>query len=430
MAGIKIETTPIDKLVPYVNNARTHSPEQVDQIAASIKEFGFNNPVLIDKKNGIIAGHGRVMAARKLELKEVPTVRLEHLTESQKKAFILADNKIAMNAGWDDELLALELKDLDDVMFDLNLTGFDGKELDELIQPEPVAGLTDEDAVGEVPETPVTVLGDLWILGRHRVVCGDATKIEDWKKLKIEDGIVTFSSPPYNLGDSIKLRGNSSLNEKKSAYSTYQDNASENDYVELIENALSCGIAHCDVVAFNLQPLSKSKRPLMRLMADHASNLIDIITWDKGNAAPQMAAGVMSSRYEWIFLFSSKNNASRSVPYASWKGKWSNVYQAPPQRNNEFAKIHGATFPVHLPEFMIGDIMNRCRGVVDCFCGTGATIIAAEKLGKIGYGIEIDPKYCDVIVERWQNFTGKEAVNEAGQKYNDLKNESKTAQIA
>ena len=132
MAGIKIETTPIDKLVPYVNNARTHSPEQVDQIAASIKEFGFNNPVLIDKKNGIIAGHGRVQAARKLELKEVPTVRLEHLTETQKKAFIIADNKIAMNAGWDDELLALELKDLDDVMFDLNLTGFDGKEIGEM----------------------------------------------------------------------------------------------------------------------------------------------------------------------------------------------------------------------------------------------------------------------------------------------------------
>ena len=132
MAGMKIETTPIDKLVPYVNNARTHSPEQVDQIAASIKEFGFNNPVLIDKKNGIIAGHGRVMAARKLELKEVPTVRLEHLTETQKKAFILADNKIAMNAGWDEELLALELKDLDDVMFDLNLTGFDGKEIGEM----------------------------------------------------------------------------------------------------------------------------------------------------------------------------------------------------------------------------------------------------------------------------------------------------------
>ena len=129
---MKIETTPIDKLVPYVNNARTHSPEQVDQIAASIKEFGFNNPVLIDKKNGIIAGHGRVMAARKLELKEVPTVRLEHLSETQKKAFIIADNKIAMNAEWDEELLALELKDLDDVMFDLNLTGFDAAQINEM----------------------------------------------------------------------------------------------------------------------------------------------------------------------------------------------------------------------------------------------------------------------------------------------------------
>jgi DNA modification methylase len=257
------------------------------------------------------------------------------------------------------------------------------------------------------------------VLGRHRVVCGDATSLDDWNKLEIEDGIITFSSPPYNLGDSIKLSGNSSLKGKKSAYSTYEDNASETGYVELIEGALSCAIAHCDVVSFNLQPLAKSKRPLMKLMSDHSSHLIDIITWDKGHAAPQMAAGVMSSRYEWIFLFSSKDDASRSIPYASWQGKWSNVYQAPPQRNNEFAKIHGATFPVHLPEFIIGDIMNRSRGVVDCFCGTGTTIIAAEKLGKIGYGIEIDPKYVDVIVKRWQDFTGQKAVHaETGETFN------------
>jgi hypothetical protein len=187
-----------------------------------------------------------------------------------------------------------------------------------------------------------------------------------------------------------------------SAYSTYEDNASAGEYIDLIEGALSCGMSHCDVVAFNLQPLAKSKRPLMKFMADHSSHMIDIITWDKGHAAPQMAAGVMSSRYEWIFLFSSKENASRSIPYASWQGKWSNVYSAPPQRNNEFAKI-----------------MNRSRGVVDCFCGTGTTIIAAEKLGKIGYGIEIDPKYVDVIVKRWQDFTGKEAVHaETGETFN------------
>jgi DNA modification methylase len=249
--------------------------------------------------------------------------------------------------------------------------------------------------------------------------------MDDWDKLEIEDGIITFSSPPYNLGDSIKLSGNSSLKNASSAYSTYSDNASDGDYINLIEGALSCGMAHCDVVAFNLQPLAKSKRPLMKFMADHSSHMIDIITWDKGHAAPQMAAGVMSSRYEWIFLFSPKENASRSIPYASWQGKWSNVYSAPPQRNNEFAKIHGATFPVHLPEFVVGDIVNRSRGVVDCFCGTGTTIIAAEKLGKIGYGIELDPKYVDVIIKRWQDFTGQEAVHaESGKTFKEMSDDA------
>jgi DNA modification methylase len=417
----KIETRLVADLIPYAANSRTHSDAQVAQIAASIKEFGWTNPILIDGENTIIAGHGRLMAARKLGLEEVPAIILDHLSKAQQRALVIADNQLAINAGWDIDMLKAEIEDLNLENFDLGLLGFDDKFLDGLLEPEPSEGLTDEDAVPDVPDVPKTVLGDVWVLGRHRIVCGDATDPSAWDKLNIEDGVVTFSSPPYNLGDSIKLSGNSSLKGKKSAYSTYEDNASATDYIGLIEGALSCAISHCDVVAFNLQPLAKSKRPLMRFMSDHSSHLIDIITWDKGHAAPQMAPGVMSSRYEWIFLFSSKDDASRSIPYASWQGKWSNVYQAPPQRNNEFAKIHGATFPVHLPEFVIGDIMNRSRGVVDCFCGTGTTIIAAEKLGKIGYGIEIDPKYVDVIVKRWQEFTGQKAIHaETGEPFDAI----------
>lgn len=399
-------------LTPYANNSRTHSKEQVGQIVESIKEFGFTNPILIDEAGGIIAGHGRLEAANALGMEEVPTITLTGLSEAQKRAYVIADNRLALNAGWDIEALTSELKALQAEDFNLDLIGFDPDELAKMLA-EPVEGQTDENAVPEVPEAPVTVEGDIWVLGRHRIICGDATNPDHWDALNIEDGVVVFSSPPYNLGDSIKLSGNSALNKKDSAYETYKDSASESEYINLIEGAMSCGITHCDVIAFNLQPLAGSKRPLMKLMADHASSLIDIITWDKGHAAPQIAKGVMASRYEWVFLFSNKDDASRAVPYASWQGKWSNVYQAPPQRNNEFSKIHGATFPVHLPEFVIGDLMNRSRGVVDCFCGTGTSIIAAEKLGKIGYGIEIDPKYCDVIVKRWQDFTGKQAVLES-----------------
>lgn len=423
--AISIRYVSVADLIPYAANSRTHSDEQVTQIAASIREFGFTNPILINSEKTIIAGHGRLMAAKKLGLEQVPAITLDHLNKAQQKALVIADNQLALNAGWNMDMLKAEIEGLVLEDFDLELLGFDDKFLDGLFEKEPTEGLTDEDAVPEAPETPITVQGDVWVLGRHRVVCGDATNIADWEKLEIEDGIVTFSSPPYNLGNSIKLSGNSSLNSGKSAYSTYNDDASAKEYIELIQGALSCGIAHCDVVAFNLQPLAKSKRPLMKFMADNSSNMIDIITWDKGHAAPPMAPGVMSSRYEWIFLFSSKDDASRSIPYASWQGKWSNVYQAPPQRNNEFAKIHGATFPVHLPEFVIGDIMNRCRGVVDCFCGTGTTIIAAEKLGKIGYGIELDPKYVDVIVKRWQDFTGQKAVHaKTGKLFDEMTNDT------
>jgi DNA modification methylase len=172
---------------------------------------------------------------------------------------------------------------------------------------------------------------------------------------------------------------------------------------------LTNAMASCDAAMFNVQPLAGCKRPLMAWLDAFSSHLVDIMTWDKGRAAPHISAGVMSARYEWLAIFSPKKNASRAVPMSSWKGKHSTVYSAPPQTDNDYAKIHGATFPVHLPEFIVGDLMNRSRGVVDCCCGTGTTIIAAEKLGKDGCGIELSPSYCDVIVTRWQKFTGQTA---------------------
>ena len=415
---------PIGDLIPYVNNSRTHSDEQITQLASSMKEFGFTNPVLVDEQYGLIAGHGRVLAAKRLGLEEIPAIIVDGLTDAQKKALVIADNQLALNADWDIDKLKLEVETLGELDFDLDLLGFDDDFLKDLMADPIEEGKTDEDAVPEIVENPVTVEGDIWLLGNHKIICGDATNIQCWEKLNIEEGVIVFTSPPYNLGDSIKLSGNTNLKNKDSAYETYKDSASENEYISFIEESMNCGITFCDVVALNLQPLAKSKRPLMKFLSDYSSNLIDIITWDKGHAAPQMASGVMSSRYEWIFLMSNKQDASRSIPYASWRGKLSNIYQAPPQRNNEFSKIHGATFPVHLPEFIVGDLMNRCRGVVDCFCGTGTTIIAAEKLGRIGYGIELDPKYCDVIIKRWQDFTGKQAtLEESGKTYDDISSE-------
>jgi len=408
----KVQRRSVKSIIPYARNSRTHSDEQVAQIAASIKEWGFTNPILVDVDGEIIAGHGRLLAAQKLGLDEVPCITAVGWSDAQKKAYVIADNKLALNAGWDNDMLSIEFAELKDMDFDLGLTGFDADELAKLLQEPEQQGLTDDDDVPEAPEQPVTVEGDVWILGRHKIVCGDATDVSCWDKLQIEKGIAVFSSPPYNLGTSIKLSGNKNLNKKSSAYETYSDNASDTDYLELLQSSLNASLSFCDVAAFNLQPLANSKRALMKFMNDNSTNMVDIVTWDKGHAAPAMAEGVMSSRYEWIFIFSNKDEASRSIPYASWRGKWSNVYQAPSQKDNKFSEIHGATFPVHLPMFVVGDLMNRSRGVVDCFCGTGTTIIAAEKLGKIGYGIELDAKYCDVIIKRWQDFTGKTAKHE------------------
>ena len=417
----KVERRAVDSLVPYARNARTHSPEQVDQLAASIREWGWTTPVLVDEVGSLIAGHGRVMAAKKLGIAEVPVMVAAGWSEAQKRAYVLADNKLAMNAGWDTDLLKVELADLKSLDFDIDLTGFGSDELATLLA-EKTEGLTDPDETPDLPSNPVSAVGDVWIMGKHRIVCGDATNISDWEKMNVDDGFILFTSPPYNLGEGAKLSGNKSISKNGNAYDGYKDEIKESDYTSMLNDVLSTSMTFVDLSVINVQPLANSKRPLIDWMNKWSSNLIDIITWDKGHAAPQMAKGVMSSRYEWIFLFSQKEKASRSIPYASWQGKFTNVYNAPPQRNNEYSKVHGATFPVHLPEFIVGDLINRCRGVVDCFMGTGTTLIAAHKLGRECRGIELSPAYVDVIVERWQNFTGQEAVLESsGETYNSVK---------
>jgi DNA modification methylase len=407
----EIDWRSVDQLIPYARNSRTHSKDQVAQIAASIREFGWTNPILVDGDGTIIAGHGRVMAARKLGEKDVPCIELGHLTEAQKRAYVIADNQLALNAGWDAEMLKVEIAELVDADFDLGLLGFDDAMLAGLTGVE-TEGLTDPDDVPEPPANPVTVLGDVWVMGRHRVVCGDATNPDDWAKLETGEGFVLFTSPPYNAGDASGLRDKykPGVSKSKKFYDNYSDDLSSNEYADLLRSCMAAALPHVEAMVFNVQPLAGAKRALLKWMNETSSHLVDVITWDKGNAAPHIQPGIMASRFEWIVIMSRLENASRVVPFSSWQGKFSNVYQAPPQRNNEFAKIHGATFPVHLPEFIIGDLMNRSRGVVDCFNGTGTTIIAAEKLGRDGRGIELSPAYVDVAVKRWQDFTGQQAI--------------------
>jgi DNA modification methylase len=408
----EIEQIKTADLVPYARNAKKHDEAQVAKLAGSIREFGFNNPVLIDADNGIIAGHGRVMAAQKLSLASVPCLRLSHLSETQKRAYILADNRLAeLGGGWDAEMLKLELADLGDLDVDLGGIGFGADDLQELeLSEEPEA--SDVDAEPQVDKAEELRAkwgvgpGQLWELGDHRLLCGDSTKKEDVERVMGgEKADICFTSPPYALGKSVALSGNRSMSAKGNAYNEHEDSAEF--WVSLMDGWWDRSLLAVSTAwIVNVQPLANNKRSLIHWIANRANRLIDIITWDKGHAAPQMAQGVLSSRYEWVIALG-KNGASRSFPLSTWQGTIQSVYEGSPQRDNEHAQNHAATMPIHLPTWAIGTLCDQCKSVYEPFCGTGTTIIACEQLGRKCRAIEISPAYVAVALQRWADATGK-----------------------
>jgi len=409
---LNIQYRKVEDLIPYVNNSRKHSDQQVAQIAASIKEFGWTNPILVDKDKGIIAGHGRLMAARKLKMNDVPTIELSHLSEAQKKALVIADNKLALNADWDTQILSLELSELQDIGFDLDILGFDANELNALLEPEEVEGLTDEDAVPDVPEEPKTKLGDIYQLGNHRLMCGDSTSIDAVEKLMDGKQVdFLFTSPPYNAGDSEKLSGNTHTTDNK--YATYQDDKSQDDYLNFLRGFTNAWMWASKCMAINIQQLAGNKIAFIEYLNFYKNHLVDIAIWDKKHGAPQMAKNVMSNRFEYIIFLAQTENPSRAIPTADFQGTIQNVYEGQPNRNNEFSKVHAATFPVDFPEWVIKSFTKNRAIIADAFGGTGTTMIACEKLGRQARLMELDPKYCDVIVKRWEDFTGKKALQRA-----------------
>jgi DNA modification methylase len=376
---MQIKEVAVDKLIPYAKNSRTHSPEQVAQIAASIKEFGFRNPILVDGV-GIIAGHGRLMAAQKLNLDKVPTIDCSDMTESQKKAYIIADNKLAMNAGWDMDFLKLELQDLEDADFDLTLTGFDDKELDQLLAPEIEEGLTDEDAVPETPEEPKTKLGDIYILGNHRLMCGDSTSIDAVEKLL--DGQrpdMVFTDPPYNIDyQGVKDKRDKIKNDK-------MEDSAFRDF--LIQSLYSCETMY---VCCSWQYAHLFKEAMEAIGRKPKA----MIVWDKVNPAQHLDK--YFKQHEIIFYYGD---------FGGHKTVRGDVWTLKRQRNT----VHPTMKPVELIQLALEDQPSK-KVILDVFGGSGSTMIAAEKLGKQARLMELDPKYCDVIVKRWEDFTGKKAI--------------------
>jgi DNA modification methylase len=441
MAEVKlsdtVELVPLQHLVPYAKNSRTHSEQQVAQIAASMREYGFTNPVLIDRDGGIIAGHGRVMAAKSLALTEVPCIRLGHLSEAQRRAYVIADNKLALNAGWDEAVLRSELDALRQQNYDIDLLGFSDDELDAIFEPEVQDAGPDPDAAPDLPDEATSKLGDVWVLGPHRVTCGDSTSITVWDALmrgELADAV--WTDPPYNVAYESKLAGK-----------IKNDDMGDAEFLGLLRGAFTClfsvmkpgaamYVAHADTEGLNFR----------RAFRESGFKLSGCLIWKKN------ALVLGRSDYQWIhepILYGWKPGSKHrwfggrkqvtvqdmgdSSPFVKQDdGRWaikvgdqtlivsgdalvsgpepsSVMNHDKPQRSGE----HPTMKPVALIERMLRYSARSGDVVVDAFGGSGSTLMAAERLGMVARLVELDPKFVDVIVRRWQDYSGRDAVLEA-----------------
>ena len=391
---LKIEYRKVSELLPYARNARTHSDEQVSQLAASIKEFGFNNPVAIDADGMILCGHGRVMAAQKLHMAEVPTVCLSHLSDTQVKAYILADNKLALNAGWDNDMLKVELEDLKDLDFDLNLTGFSDEELKDILVEDPTEAHEDN-YDGEPPEVAKSQLGDIWTLGEHRLMCGDSTSENDVKALMQDEKVdLIFTDPPYGI-NVVSADGKVGTDFGIAKKGKYKQVLAD-DTTETAQKAYEVFSKFCDKKIIwggnyflSFLPLSDSW-----------------IIWDK-----RCESGIKNTFADAEMAWCSFHTPVR-VYHQLWNGMI---------REGEHEKrVHPTQKPIKMLGEILQDFTKESDIILDCFGGSGSTLIACEQLKRKCRMIEYEPYYIDVIIQRWQKLTGKEAVRQDGIKFNDL----------
>ena len=413
MNDLAIEYLPLDALTPYARNARTHSSEQVEQLVASITEFGWTNPVLIDEAGGIIAGHGRVMAAQQMGMDQVPCIRLPHLTGAQRRAYVLADNRLALNAGWDDALLAQELADLDADGFDLGLTGFDSSEIDRLLagldQPSDQDAETDRaDATPELRPQAITQPGDMWLLGEHRVLCGDSTEAADVARLAggRRAGLMA-TDPPYGVShvatkDGIPRSGFSDMAERWEHIAN--DDLQDQVLQAFLERAFRAAVAHAltDNAAWYLWHAHLTQGFFAAAAAAAAADVLlhRQIIWVK----PSMVltrSGMYHWRHEPCFY------GWRRGHMPPWYGDKSQTSVWAVGRDRD--TVHPTQKPVALWESPIANHTRRGECIYEPFAGSGSQLIAAEKSARVCLAMELSPHYCDAIVRRWQDYTGRTA---------------------
>ena len=401
MTNLQVVTWPVEKLIPYARNARTHSAEQVAQVAASIAEFGWTNPILAGADGIVIAGHARLLAARKLGMTDVPVIVLDHLTESQHRALVLADNRLALNAGWDEEMLRVEMTALDVDGFNLELVGFTDDEIETLLRdPDEVhAGNTDDDAVPESPETAVTVPGDVWILGEHRLLCGDATQMADVEKI-LAGGLadMVFCDPPYNVNYGATMKDKLRGKARKIA----NDDLGQ-DFEQFLRDAC-VNMLTITKGAIYICMSSSEIHTLQRVFREAGGHWSTFVVWAKNTFT--MGRSDYQRQYEPI-LYGWKEGTDHFWCGARDQGDvW---FIKKPHVND----LHPTMKPVELVERAVRNSSKGRDTVFDPFGGSGTTMIACEKTGRQARLIELEPRYCDVIIRRYQEFSGKEATLDA-----------------
>jgi len=403
LSRLQIQVWSIDRLLPYIRNARTHTDQQVAQVAASIREFGWTNPILVAADGTIIAGHARLAAARKLKMTEVPVIVLDHLTEAQRRALVLADNRLALDAGWDEEMLRVELASLQEDGFDLDLVGFTDEELEDLLRdPEETRdGLTDEDAVPEEQETAITVPGDVWVLGDHRLLCGDATSMDAIQTV-LAGGLadMVFTDPPYNVDyvgkTAKKLKiGNDALGGK---------------FYNFLREACTNVLA-VTKGAIYICMSSSELHTLFRAFTDAGGHWSTFVIWAKHHFT--LGRSDYQRMYEPI-LYGWRDGTDHFWCGARDQGDvW---FIKRPMANLE----HPTMKPVELVERALRNSSKTRDTILDVFGGSGTTLIACEKSRRQARLIELEPRYCDVIIRRWQEYTGEKALLDGGGTFDDV----------
>jgi DNA modification methylase len=399
-------TTPINKIKSNPNNPRVIKDEKFKKLVQSLKdlpEMAQVRPIVVNQDMIVLGGNMRLKAMKEAGWKEAP-VAIVDWDEDKQRQFIIKDN---VGFGeWDWDMLANE--------WDAESLGEWGLDVPQMNETEIEAEEDDFD----VPEGGIKtdiVLGDLFEIGEHRLLCGDSTDSDAMAKLMNgQKADIAFTSPPYNAGKSEALSGNTHTTDNK--YNEYNDNQTQSNYLDLLIGFTNNALINSEYLICNIQSLAGNKIALIDYLHKYKNNFIDVAIWDKGHGAPQMAKGVLTNVWEYMIFISSQQNPSRAIPKTNFQGTLPNIYRGAPNRNNEFSNVHAATFPIDLPEWVL-QFTNQGNVVLDQFLGTGTTMVAAHQLNRKCYGMELDPKYCQVIIDRMLKLDPSLTIKRNGEKY-------------